>query len=102
MANVRQCYETFLYITGPILLPIAFAIKPRFMGMMTGIVVAMYFLLVNYFNEVSSGLVEEDEMLTQASQVTLRRKNEMVARKIVLFYYTPYKFMLRWMNVVSV
>lgn len=49
-------YETFLYITGPILLPISFAIKPRFMGMMTGIVMAMYFVIVNYFNEVSPPL----------------------------------------------
>ncbi|KAI1623000.1 hypothetical protein EDD37DRAFT_651188 [Exophiala viscosa] len=78
-------YETFLYITGPVLLPIAFAIKPRFMGLMTGVVMAMYILIVNYFNEV-----------------TLRRKNEMVSRKVVMLYYPPYKFVLRLMNIVSV
>ncbi|KAK5036829.1 hypothetical protein LTR13_005209 [Exophiala sideris] len=81
----QMLYETFLYVTGPVLLPIAFVIKPRFMGMMTGIVMAMYFIIVNLFNEI-----------------TLRRKNEMVSRKIVLFYYPPYKFVLRMMNVVSV
>ena len=102
MANVRQCYETVLYITGPILLPIAYAIKPRFMGMMTGIVMAMYFVIVIYFNEVSSDLVEDDGMLTDGVQVTLRRKNEMVSRKVVIFCYPPYKFVLRFMNIVSV
>ncbi|KIV77448.1 hypothetical protein PV11_09242 [Exophiala sideris] len=81
----QMLYETILYVTGPVLLPIAFVIKPRFMGMMTGIVMAMYFIIVNIFNEI-----------------TLRRKNEMVSRKIVLFYYPPYKFVLRMMNVVSV
>jgi len=59
LAKVRQFYETFLYITGPVLLPIAFTIKPRFMAMMTGIVMAMYFIIVNYFNEVSSDLLAE-------------------------------------------
>ncbi len=48
----RQSYETILYITGPILLSVAFAIEPAFMGMMTGVVMGMYFVIVNIFNEV--------------------------------------------------
>jgi len=81
----QESYETVLYITGPILLAVAFAVEPAFMGMMTGVVMGMYFLIVNIFNEV-----------------TLRKKGEMVSRKVVLFYYLPYKFVLRLMNTVSV
>lgn len=51
----RQSYETVLYITGPILLAVAFAVEPAFMGMMTGVVMGMYFVIVNIFNEVGIG-----------------------------------------------
>jgi hypothetical protein len=81
----QEVLETFLYVTCPVLLPIAFIIKPSFIGMMTGVVIAMYFVIVLFFNEV-----------------ILRKKNEMVDRKVVLIYYVPYKFILRFMNVVSV
>ncbi|EXJ81403.1 hypothetical protein A1O3_07694 [Capronia epimyces CBS 606.96] len=74
-----------LYLTTPFFLPIAWVVRPSFMGMMTGIVIGMYFMTVNIFNEV-----------------ILRRKGEMVSRKIVFFYYMPYKFVLRFMNVASI
>ncbi|KIW37703.1 uncharacterized protein PV06_10335 [Exophiala oligosperma] len=81
----QELYCTMLYVIGPILLVLAFMIEPEFTGIMTGIIMGMYFSIAMFFNEV-----------------ILRKKGEMVSRKVVIFCYMPYKFVLRFMNIVSV
>ena len=72
---------------------------------MTGAVIGMYFIIVNLFNEVSPALFPL-HILRKFSltilKIILRQKREMVSRKVVIFCYIPYKFVLRIMNIFSV
>ncbi|KIW12671.1 hypothetical protein PV08_09949 [Exophiala spinifera] len=81
----QEIYTTLLYVIGPILLVLSFMIEPEFTAIITGAMLGMYFSIAMIFNEV-----------------ILRKKGEMVSRKVVILYYMPYKMVLRLMNIVSV
>lgn len=97
-----------LYIVGPILLVLSFMIEPEFTAIITGVIMGMYFTIAMIFNEVKpfsdlKALLSNTQAPgTNSSKVILRKKGEMVSRKVVIFYYMPYKFVLRFMNIVSV
>lgn len=80
----QEIYETLVYLITPFALPIAFYVNPVFTGYMTGVTIVMYYIAAAIFNEYS-----------------LRRKNAQVNWKVVYLYYTPYKFVLYFMNVIS-
>ncbi|QKX60961.1 uncharacterized protein TRUGW13939_08107 [Talaromyces rugulosus] len=80
----QEVYETLLYLLTPFILPMSFMARPAFSGFMLGITIAVYLLNVLIFNEIH-----------------LRLKRERVSLAVLLFYYTPYKMVLTFINVAS-
>ncbi|KAH8688710.1 nucleotide-diphospho-sugar transferase [Talaromyces proteolyticus] len=80
----QEVYETLLYLLTPFILPMSFMARPAFSGIMLGITIGMYLLNVIVFNELH-----------------LRLKRERVSLLVLLFYYTPYKLVLTFINVAS-
>jgi hypothetical protein len=72
-----QIYETFFALLAPFLLPIAFAVQPRFTGILLAATTAMYLVHTIVFNELH-----------------LRRKHERIAPTAAYAYYLPYKILL--------
>lgn len=66
------------------MLPISFVVRPEFSGILLGATIGMYIVNVLLFNEIH-----------------LRLKNERVNWKVLVFYYTGYKFALTAINVFS-
>ncbi|CAG9954001.1 unnamed protein product [Clonostachys rosea f. rosea IK726] len=80
----QEAYETLLYLLAPFVLPIAALIRPQFLGILTGVTIAIYLVNVIIFNEIH-----------------LRLKRERVTYKVLVLYYMPYKMILAFSNIVS-
>lgn len=81
---IKKVYETLLYLVAPFMLPISFAVRPAFCGIMLGATNGLYFLNVVLFNLIH-----------------LRKKKESVSWTCLLVYYMPYKIVLFLINVAS-
>ncbi|PYI28976.1 hypothetical protein BP00DRAFT_480020 [Aspergillus indologenus CBS 114.80] len=80
----QEVYETLLYLVAPFMLPISFAVRPAFCGIMLGATNGLYLLNVVLFNLIH-----------------LRKKKESVSWTCLLVYYMPYKIVLFLINVAS-
>ncbi|PYH82733.1 hypothetical protein BO82DRAFT_281380 [Aspergillus uvarum CBS 121591] len=80
----QEVYETLLYLVAPFMLPISFAVRPAFCGIMLGATNGLYLLNVVLFNLIH-----------------LRKKKEPVSWTCLLVYYMPYKIVLFLINVAS-
>ncbi|PWY67593.1 glycosyl transferase [Aspergillus sclerotioniger CBS 115572] len=81
---LQELYETILTIFAPFVLPISLIVRPGFCAVLLLATLALYLANAIIFNEVH-----------------LRRKQERVSWKIVLFYYMPYKIIIAFINVGS-
>ncbi|RAH82465.1 hypothetical protein BO86DRAFT_429428 [Aspergillus japonicus CBS 114.51] len=80
----QEVYETLLYLVAPFMLPISFAVRPAFCGIMLGSTNGLYLLNVVLFNLIH-----------------LRKKKASVSWTCLLVYYMPYKIVLFLINVAS-
>lgn len=79
-----EVYETFVYFSSPIMLPIALIVQPKIVGALFAGLLGMYVLAAIFFNAVH-----------------LRRKKAMVAWKVLPVYFLM-KFALSFVNTLSV
>lgn len=80
----QEVYETFLYLITPIVLPISFIVRPTYSAYLFAGTLALYLVNSLIFNEVH-----------------LRRAGRMVSRRVLIFYYMPFKLVLTLVNVAS-
>ncbi|PWY69115.1 glycosyl transferase [Aspergillus heteromorphus CBS 117.55] len=81
---IQELYETVLSLLAPFVLPISLIVRPKFCIALLLSTLGLYLLNAIVFNEIH-----------------LRLKNERVSLKVVLFYYTPYKILIAFINVGS-
>ncbi|KAL8953330.1 MAG: hypothetical protein Q9222_000792 [Ikaeria aurantiellina] len=108
----QEVYETLLYLLAPFVIPISFATRPVFSAYLYAATITMYIVNALIFNQVSlngphlweaslypRGKVKISYSYSPA-QIHLRSRHEMVSWKAFL-YYTPFKWVLGFVNIAS-